>query len=43
LSEAPSHGVPCIIYDKTCLGSQSYISLAKEFIAQGSTRSRKAI
>ena len=43
LSDAPSHGVPCIIYDKTCLGSQSYISLAKEFIAQGSTSSRKAI
>jgi chromosome partitioning protein len=34
LSEAPSHGVPCIIYDRTCLGSQSYISLAKEFIEQ---------
>ena len=34
LSEAPSHGVPCIVYDKTCLGSQSYIALAKEFIEQ---------
>ena len=34
LSEAPSHGVPCIIYDKACLGSQSYINLAKEFIKQ---------
>jgi chromosome partitioning protein len=34
LSEAPSHGVPCIIYDKACLGSQSYINLAKEFIVQ---------
>ena len=34
LSEAPSHGVPCIVYDKACLGSQSYLSLAKEFIAQ---------
>ena len=31
LSEAPSHGVPCIVYDKACLGSQSYINLAKEF------------
>mgnify|MGYP006145633759 FL=1 len=38
LSEAPSHGVPCIIYDKTCLGSKSYINLAKEFIEQGSNR-----
>ena len=34
LSEAPSHGVPCIVYDKACLGSQSYISLAKEFVEQ---------
>ena len=34
LSEAPSHGVPCILYDKSCLGSQSYISLAKEFVEQ---------
>ena len=38
LSEAPSHGVPCIVYDKACLGSQSYINLAKEFIEQGSTK-----
>ena len=35
LSEAPSHGVPCIVYDKTCVGSQSYMNLAKEFIQQG--------
>ncbi len=34
LSEAPSHGVPCIIYDKTCYGSKSYIDLAKEFVEQ---------
>ena len=38
LSEAPSHGVPCIVYDKACLGSQSYISLAKEFINQESNK-----
>ena len=38
LSEAPSHGVPCIVYDKTCLGSLSYISLAKEFIEQGNDK-----
>ena len=38
LSEAPSHGVPCIVYDKACLGSQSYISLAQEFIKQGNNR-----
>ena len=34
LSEAPSHGVPCLVYDKSCLGSRSYINLAKEFISQ---------
>ena len=34
LSEAPSHGVPCIVYDRTCLGSKSYLQLAKEFMNQ---------
>jgi len=34
LSEAPSHGVPCIIYDRSCLGSISYLQLAKEFVDQ---------
>jgi chromosome partitioning protein len=34
LSEAPSHGVPCIVYDRACLGSKSYLQLAKEFIDQ---------
>ena len=40
LSEAPSHGVPCIIYDKACLGSQSYINLAKEFIEQSNINNK---
>ncbi len=31
LSEAPSHGLPCVIYDKSCLGSKSYFKLAEEF------------
>ncbi len=34
LSEAPSHGMPCIIYDKNCLGSKSYFDLAEEFLNQ---------
>jgi len=34
LSEAPSHGQPCVIYDKNCPGSISYIELSKEFINQ---------
>ena len=32
LSEAPSHGQPCVIYDKNCVGSKSYFNLAEEFI-----------
>ncbi len=32
LSEAPSHGLPCVIYDKNCVGSKSYLKLAEEFI-----------
>ena len=34
LSEAPSHGVPCIVYDRACLGSKSYLQLAREFMDQ---------
>jgi chromosome partitioning protein len=32
LSEAPSHGVPAILYDVQCKGAQSYMSLAREVI-----------
>ncbi len=32
LSEAPSHGVPGIIYDPNCAGSVAYLKLAKEII-----------
>ena len=34
LSEAPSHGVPVLIYDKNCPGSRSYYSFTNEFINQ---------
>ena len=34
LSEAPSHGMPVLIYDKSCLGSKSYFSFTDEFITQ---------
>jgi len=34
LSEAPSHGMPVIFYDKSCPGSKSYINFTEEFLAQ---------
>jgi chromosome partitioning protein len=32
LSEAPSHGLPALIYDHRCPGSEAYIRLARELI-----------
>jgi chromosome partitioning protein len=34
LSEAPSHGVPALIYDHRCPGSEAYIALARELIGR---------
>jgi len=34
LSEAPSHGLPALIYDLKCPGSEAYIKLAREIIAR---------
>ena len=34
LSEAPSHGMPVLFYDKLCPGSKSYFSFTDEFINQ---------
>ena len=34
LSEAPSHGIPVLIYDKSCSGSKSYLDFAEEFLKQ---------
>ena len=34
LSEAPSHGVPILIYDKSCAGSKSYSTFTEEFLKQ---------
>ncbi|MDA9710587.1 ParA family protein [Candidatus Pelagibacter sp.] len=34
LSEAPSHGMPVLIYDKSCLGSKSYFNFTDEFMSQ---------
>ena len=32
LCEAPSHGIPCILYDPSSAGSKNYMALAKEII-----------
>jgi chromosome partitioning protein len=32
LSEAPSHGKPCLLYDLKCQGTKSYLAVADEFI-----------
>ena len=34
LSEAPSHGMPVLIYDKNCPGSKAYFSFTDEFLNQ---------
>ena len=37
LSEAPSHGIPVLLYDKTCSGSKSYFTFTDEFLNQDKT------
>lgn len=34
LSEAPSHGLPALIYDHSCAGSMGYMALARELIGR---------
>lgn len=40
LSEAPSFGLPAIVYDMRCRGSQAYIALAKEMIRKERKREK---
>jgi len=42
IAEAPSHGLPVIIYDNACAGSQAYILLASEFIRRRRTAAEAA-
>jgi len=35
LAEAPSHGVPAVLWDATSKGAQAYLGLADEILAQG--------
>ena len=34
LSEAPSHGMPALVYDHSCAGSRAYMALARELIGR---------
>ncbi len=48
LSEAPSHGLPALLYDVQCKGAQGYMSLAREFLdgreaAQAAADAPKAV
>jgi len=40
LAEAPSHGMPGIIYDRLCRGSTAYMALAGEFIRRQEDKKR---
>jgi chromosome partitioning protein len=42
LSEAPSHGLPALVYDHTCTGSRAYMALARELIARLPERKKAA-
>jgi chromosome partitioning protein len=42
LSEAPSHGIPALVYDHRCAGSEAYIALAKELLGRSEPRARAA-
>ena len=37
LSEAPSHGLPALLYDSRCAGSEAYMALAREFLGRSTT------
>jgi chromosome partitioning protein len=39
LGEAPSHGIPAVLYDARSRGAESYIALAREVISREPTRS----
>ncbi len=39
LAEAPSHGLPVALYDKSCSGTKAYNALTKEFMARHKLKS----
>ena len=42
LSEAPSHGLPALVYDHSCAGSRAYMALARELIGRLPERKKAA-
>ncbi|MBA3053488.1 MAG: ParA family protein [Sphingomonadales bacterium] len=42
LSEAPSHGLPALVYDYNCAGSRAYMALARELIGRLPERRKAA-
>ena len=42
LAEAPSHGMPVIVYDKSCTGALSYLALAGELLRKEKAAPAKA-
>ena len=42
LSEAPSHGLPALVYDHNCTGSRAYMALARELISRLPEKRRAA-
>jgi len=42
LSEAPSHGLPIVLYDSASRGAQSYLQLAHEFLERRTAAQKKA-
>ena len=41
LGEAPSHGIPCVLYDARSRGAESYVALAREILARDAARSNQ--
>ena len=41
LAEAPSHGLPICMYDKSCVGARAYMSLAEEILTKNGISYKK--
>jgi chromosome partitioning protein len=41
VSEAPSHGMPVLVYDQRCAGAQAYVELAAEMLSHEARREQR--